>query len=134
MHPGRKNFVCQLVDRLRAGSTFDVPEDQLITPTYAPSLARAVVDLTKVMSKGTFHVAGPRVLGRMEFARLAANAFGLPDNLLRPRETRELPLVARRPLAAGLEVGKLREALGYDLLDAVEGLSAMAAFDPESAL
>ncbi len=33
--PRRKNFVWQLVDRLRAGGTFDVPSDQMITPTDA---------------------------------------------------------------------------------------------------
>src|SRR2546430_13438388 len=43
--PDRKNFVLQLVDRLRGDGTFVVPSDQLITPTDAPSLARVVIDL-----------------------------------------------------------------------------------------
>ena len=129
LHPARKNFVCQVVDRLRAGSPFDVPADQLITPTYAPSLAGAVLDLSRRGSAGVFHVAGPRVLGRMEFARLIAKAYRLPTNLLNPRATSELPLVARRPLAAGLRVQKLRAALGYDLIDPAAGLNQLAAND-----
>ena len=43
--PRRKNFVWQLVDRLRAGATFDVPSDQVITPTDAASLASALREL-----------------------------------------------------------------------------------------
>src|SRR5919204_254988 len=53
--PKRKNFVYQLVDRLRAGETFTVPSDQVITPTYAPSLARAMVDLIRAGATGMYH-------------------------------------------------------------------------------
>src|SRR5205814_7472669 len=75
--PKRKNFVYQLVDRLRSGETFDVPSDQLITPTYAPSLARAVVRLAERRQTGIYHVAGPEIMARLEFAQLVADAFGL---------------------------------------------------------
>jgi dTDP-4-dehydrorhamnose reductase len=114
--PRRKNFVLQLVDRLRAGRSFDVPSDQLITPTYAPALAGAVAALVKVGQTGIVHLAGPRILGRLEFAQLIARTYALPTELLRPRPTTELGLAARRPLRCGLEVNKLRELLGADLI------------------
>jgi len=113
--PRRKNFVCQEVDRLRAGQPFDVASDQLITPTYAPALAGAVATLVKVGQTGIVHVAGPRILGRLEFARLVAQTYALPAELLRPRTTAELRLAAPRPLRCGLEVNRLRELLGADL-------------------
>jgi len=113
--PRRKNFVCQLVDRLRAGQPFDVASDQLITPTYAPALADAVVRLVQLGHHGVFHVAGPSILGRMDFARLIADAYTLPVELLRPRVTSELGLAAPRPLRCGLEVDKVRRTLGIDL-------------------
>ena len=123
--PQRKNFVWQLVDRLRAGQTFDVPSDQLITPTYAPALADAVVRLVRLGHRGIFHLAGPRILGRMDFAQLVADAYALPAELLRPRVTKELGLAAPRPLRCGLEVDKLRRTLGTDLTAPDVGLRDM---------
>jgi dTDP-4-dehydrorhamnose reductase len=124
--PKRKNFVCQLVDRLRAGQTFDVPSDQLVTPTYAPSLARAVVTLAQRGRTGVYHVAGPEVMGRVEFAELVAEAFGLDRSLIRPRATRELGLSAVRPERAGLRTDKLRHELGDDLAAPGEALRELA--------
>lgn len=124
--PQRRNFVCQLVDRLRAGEAFDVPSDQLITPTYAPALADAVVRLVRLGHRGIFHVAGPRIVGRMDFARLVADAYALPAELLRPRVTTELGLLAPRPLRCGLDVGKLRRTFGTDLTAPDVALREMA--------
>ena len=54
-------------------------------------------------------------MGRVEFARLVAEAYALPATLLRPRPTAELGLVAPRPLRCGLDVTHLRQLLGRDL-------------------
>jgi dTDP-4-dehydrorhamnose reductase len=124
--PKRKNFVCQLVDRLRAGETFDVPSDQLVTPTYAPSLARAVVKLAERGRTGIYHSAGPEVMGRVEFAVMVAEAFALEPALLRPRATTELGLSATRPEKAGLRTEKLRQELGEELTAPREALREFA--------
>ncbi len=127
--PNRKNFVCQLVDRLRGSSEFVVPSDQLVTPTFAPSLAEAAVALAIAGRTGVFHVAGPRILNRLEFARMTAAAFGLPADLVVGRPTSELGGATKRPHAAGLDVRKLRSALGHDLVAPDEALREMAAVD-----
>jgi dTDP-4-dehydrorhamnose reductase len=124
--PKRKNFVCQLVDRVRAGETFDVPSDQLVTPTYAPSLARAVVKLAQRRCTGVYHVAGPDVMGRVQFAELVADAFGLDRSLLRPRGTREMGVSALRPERAGLRTEKLRQELGESLTAPAEALRKLS--------
>jgi dTDP-4-dehydrorhamnose reductase len=124
--PKRKNFVYQLLDRLRAGKTFDVPSDQLVTPTYAPSLARAVVKLAEQGRTGVYHVAGPEVMGRVEFAQLVANAFRLDPSLLRPRTSAEMKLSAARPERAGLRTEKLRQELGESLTASAVALREMA--------
>jgi dTDP-4-dehydrorhamnose reductase len=124
--PKRKNFVFQVVDRVGAGTTFDVPSDQLVTPTYAPSLARAVVTLTERRRTGIYHVAGPQVMGRVEFARLVADAFHLNASLLRPRPTAELGLAAARPERAGLRTEKLRQETGETLMAPADALRALA--------
>ena len=120
--PKRKNFVCQMVDRLRAGETFDVPSDQLVTPTYAPSLARAVVELARRGNGGVYHLAGPQIMGRVEFARLVADAFRLDHSLLRARTSRQMGLSAARPKGAGLRTEKLRQELGENLTAPPEAL------------
>ena len=124
--PRRKNFVCQVVDRLRSGETFEVPSDQLVTPTYAPSLARAVVELAERARTGIYHVAGPQVMGRLEFARLVVEAFRLDASLLRPRRTQELGLAAARPERAGLRTDKLRQDLGETLTAPADALRELA--------
>ena len=129
--PARKNFVCQLVDRLRARQPFDVPADQLITPSYAPALAGAVTQLVRLGHRGVVHVAGPRVMGRVQFAELIAKTYGLPVELLRPRLTAELGLAARRPLRCGLDVHRLRELTGSDLTLPEVALRELA--DPDAA-
>jgi dTDP-4-dehydrorhamnose reductase len=124
--PRRKNFVCQLVDRLRTGETFDVPSDQLVTPTYAPSLARAAAKLAERGNTGIYHVAGPEVMGRIEFARLVADAFRLDRSLLRPRDTKDMGLSAARPERAGLRTEKLRQELGDNLTAPAEALRELS--------
>ncbi len=125
--PKGRNFVQRLVRELRAGRPFEVPSDQEITPTYAPDLADAVVQLLKAGRMGTFHVVGPRVLSRLEFARLAQRTFGLPEDLISSRPTSELGLRAPRPRSCGLRDGKLRAALGSPLRDPGVALAHMRA-------
>lgn len=128
--PRRKNFVCQLLDNLRDGRKFAVPSDQLITPTYAPDLADAVVELLDRRITGIVHASGPRVLGRVEFASLVARAFGLPEHLIEPVPTLSLGLRAKRPHRAGLRTDRLQGLLGRHLSTPEEALEAMRRTEP----
>jgi dTDP-4-dehydrorhamnose reductase len=125
--PRRKNFVYQLVDQLRENRPFDVPADQLVTPTYAPSLASAVVELIEAGATGVVHIAGPLVVNRADFSRMVANTFGVPSSLLRPRPTSELGLAAPRPLRCGLKVELVQKRLGHPLTDPEMALRELAA-------
>lgn len=123
----RRNFVCQLIDRLRVGEPMAVPSDQLITPTYAPSLASAMVELAGADARGTFHVAGPDVLSRVEFAGMVARRFGLREELILQRPTEALGVRAKRPQRAGLRTEKVAAALGHSLVAPDLALGEMAA-------
>jgi dTDP-4-dehydrorhamnose reductase len=124
--PRRKNFVWQLVDRLRHGGTFDVPSDQLITPTDAVSLAGTLRELLDRGATGTFHAAGPEILARETFARMVARAFGLDETRIRPRPTAELGMRAKRPEKAGLTDAKLQALLGHGLRRPEDALADLA--------
>lgn len=109
-----KNFVAQLRWRLGRGERMRVPQDQVSSPTYNEDLAARTLDLLERNASGVWHVAGPEVMDRFSFARLAAEAFGLDAALLEPVATRELRQLARRPLRAGLQIDKLQAAFGPD--------------------
>jgi dTDP-4-dehydrorhamnose reductase len=126
----RTSFVAQLVDKVRDGRRFSVPADQVITPTPAPDLARAVIDLVERGARGTFHCAGPEILARPEFARRAALAFGLDPTLIDPVPTASLGLRAARPVNAGLRTDRLRSVLGRALPTSALGLAAMRDTEP----
>jgi dTDP-4-dehydrorhamnose reductase len=124
--PQGKNFVYQLIRNLKAGKPMQAPLDQLSSPTYNRDLARASVELVEGKQSGIWNVAGGAVLNRYDFAHLAARAFGLDGALIQGVWTRDMKQKARRPLGAGLLVGKLSRQLGWSPLGPEEGLRRMA--------
>src|SRR5215472_10422618 len=110
--PQGKNFLYTLRRLLSSGQTMRVPTDQLATPTYNEDLARATLALLRAGHTGLFHAAGPTMLSRINFARLACNLLSLDASLLIPLTTPELNQRAARPLIAGLDATLLNTTLG----------------------
>ena len=121
-----KNFVYRLLNTLKAGQVLRVPVDQVGSPTYAPNLARAVVELAISNTKGVYHVVGPERVNRYGFACEAASVFGLDDSLIQAVATNELEQAAPRPLNAGMMVEKADAVLTVPLIGYRGGLRAMA--------
>jgi dTDP-4-dehydrorhamnose reductase len=124
----RKNFVVRLIEADRnGGAQWRVPVDQIGSPTYAPNLAAAVVELAHAGAAGIYHVAGPEPASRYEFAMEATRVFQLDNVEVEPVETTELAQDALRPLSAALYVDKAQAALtATTLLAYPAGLRAMA--------
>jgi dTDP-4-dehydrorhamnose reductase len=101
------NYIYSLMRNLSTGTPMRVPQDQISTPTYNRDLARTTLGLVDAGARGVFHVAGPELLGRLEFARQVADHLDLDTSLLRGMSTAELGQVAARPLWAGLSTTKL---------------------------
>lgn len=121
----RKNFVYQLLDHAARGASFAVPGDQLVTPTAARSLAALTAQAVERGLEGVLHLAGSEVIGRVPFARLACQVFGLDERIVQPTPTARLGLAAVRPSAAGLSVARARQ-LGLAPLTAPRaGLEAL---------
>jgi len=106
-----KNFVLRLTASLRRGDTVLVPNDQVSTPTFADDLAAASVRVAEAES-GLWHVAGPEVMARDEFANRVAEVFGLRSTLIQPVPTSELGQAAARPLRGGLLCARFLESFG----------------------
>jgi dTDP-4-dehydrorhamnose reductase len=105
--PNGRNFLYSLRKGLTGTKPFRVPDDQISTPTYNVDLAAAVVALAESGARGVFHVAGPDVVSRLEFAQRAAAVMGLDPGSISGVSTAELAQIAARPLRAGLLTGKL---------------------------
>src|SRR5690606_402892 len=102
-----KNFAYQVVRRLVAGEPVMVPSDQRSSPSYSPDVALAALRLVEQGHSGLFHVAGPETVGRLEFARAIAEAFGLDPSRIGSKPTAELGQGAPRPLQGGLATPRL---------------------------
>jgi dTDP-4-dehydrorhamnose reductase len=80
-------LVASLVDALRAGRSFTVWEDPAIntiaTPTLATDAANLVWRALERGVTGTLHCCGGEHADRERLARIAADVFGLDEDLLR---------------------------------------------------
>ena len=125
--PARKNFLYYLHRELSAGHTVQVVTDQISTPTANDDLARATLLLLHQGATGIYHVCGPELLSRYEFALRAARLLGLIEDLIEPITTSSLQQCAPRPLAGGLRTDKLRAALGDGVMRNMDaGVTAWA--------
>jgi dTDP-4-dehydrorhamnose reductase len=125
--PQGKNFIYQLRRRIASGETVKVPADQRSSPTFNVDLANATVELVERACGGVVHVAGPSVIDRYTFARLACDVFDLDVGLVVPVTTADLRQRAARPLNAGLRIERVKRQITTPLRDPAAGLTAMRA-------
>lgn len=122
----RANFVVWLLNKLRAGERAPVVHDQIGSPTLADNLATMVLALGRGRAQGVFNTVGGSVLSRYDFARLAAEAFGLDAGLIDPIDTASLRQPAPRPLRAGLRMDRFQAAFPeVPVLSATDGLAVL---------
>jgi len=106
-----KNFAYQLVRGLSQGKAMTCPSDLVSSPSYGPDVARAVVELVERGASGLLNVAGPEVMGRVDFAKAVARAFERDEAGIVSRLNDELGQAAPRPLNSGLLIDRLEQAL-----------------------
>lgn len=123
--PHRRNFVCQVIDRLRTAKDVVAADDQVLCPTYAIELARVVRHLVASGFEGTIHVVGPEALTRAAFASRVAQAFGLDATAIRGVPGSSLKAKAPRPTNSALSDTRLRSVLGRGLPPLDDSLAAM---------
>jgi dTDP-4-dehydrorhamnose reductase len=112
--PQQKNFYYRVRATLGRRERLMVPDDQFGQPTYGPDLAQAADELVQRGTRGTFHVVGPRLMTRLDWACAIAVALGLPTDLIVGCPTSDLTISAPRPLLVALDRRKLLRCLGRD--------------------
>jgi dTDP-4-dehydrorhamnose reductase len=121
----KPNFVTWVINALRTNTPINVVSDQINTPTYAGSCARALLRLCELDLSGVYHVAGREQISRYAFAREIADVFGLDKKLINVTTTDTLKQQARRPMNSSLDVAKAEQALGLRLANVREGLTLL---------
>lgn len=79
-----------------AGRSTALYRDQHRTPIYVEDLAGALLDLAEGEQRGTFHLAGPERISRLEFGRLLAAQLGFGGDLIRSALMREVKVPGNR--------------------------------------
>jgi|SRR5690554_14983 len=120
--PATKNYLHQVISRLKSGKIIKAPGDQISNPTYHWELAWTIHRLYHLKATGFFNCVGRERLNRAEFARKIALAFSLPADLVLEVPTKSLAQTAKRPLNAGLRTEKLEKYLGRKMLGPEKGL------------
>ncbi|MDR0531106.1 MAG: dTDP-4-dehydrorhamnose reductase [Oscillospiraceae bacterium] len=112
--PGGKHFVGTMLRLGREREAVRVVDDQVGSPTYAPDLARLLIDMAERPVPGIYHAANTGYCSWAEFAAEIMARAGLPCRV-EPISSADYPQAARRPLNSRLSPLRLMAA-GYDRL------------------
>jgi dTDP-4-dehydrorhamnose reductase len=106
---GSPNFIQSILRNGRRAGRLDVVRLPVSSPTYAPDLARALLDLLDAGATGLVHVANAGACSRYELALEAIRLAG-PD--VEVRERASSPDGVRRPAYSVLDTAKLEGLIG----------------------
>lgn len=115
--PRGANFVLTMLRLMRERERLSVVADQVGSPTYAPSLARALWSLAEAGAAGIHHFTDAGVASWYDFAvaiQEEALALGLLHRAceIAPIGTEDYPTPARRPAHSVLDKGETWALLG----------------------
>ena len=130
-----QNFIKTMLRLGRERETLNVVADQIGSPTYAPDLAEAVLEIIRKVESG--QVPKDSISGIWHYANegvaswydLASAIFEL-ENIackVRPIATKDYPTPAQRPPFSVLDKSKIKTAFGLDIRHWREALRACLA-------
>jgi dTDP-4-dehydrorhamnose reductase len=97
----RPNFALWLLENLSQEKPIRVVDDQIGNPTLADDVAYAILKIIELERYGIFHVAGPDLISRYDFALALCDVFHLNKKLITPVKTSMFKQPAPRPLKSG---------------------------------
>jgi dTDP-4-dehydrorhamnose reductase len=123
--PGRRerpHYVDAVLSRARRGARLELVRRPVSSPTYAPDLARALLDLVDVESAGVFHVVNGGECSRIELALEAMRLAG-PDFAADVVERPEHPGGPPRPPYSVLNTSRFSAHCGRGIRSWQEALA-----------
>ncbi|MBI4136619.1 NAD(P)-dependent oxidoreductase, partial [Candidatus Roizmanbacteria bacterium] len=89
-HPVKKDFIRTIYERLESRQEVSIVSDQIITPSFAPDLARAIDHLiSHAVHSQTFHLVGSDSLSPYEIAVAIARSFGYDTQIIKKTTAQE---------------------------------------------
>lgn len=119
--PEGSNFVSAIAARLGRGEPLGVVSDQVGCPTYAPYLARALVDLHATGAAGIVHYCNAPATSWHGFAVAIVGALGLNAEV-EPIATADLPRPAVRPAYSVLDTERFESLTNRRVEEWASGL------------
>ncbi|MFC2075745.1 dTDP-4-dehydrorhamnose reductase [candidate division KSB1 bacterium] len=115
--PGRPTLVDNVADQLLRGERVEIVADQVSSPTYSLSLARATARLMEQGETGLFHYVGRGSCSRYDMSIfiaewLVSRGFKATVADVTPLTSSELDWTAPRPSYSSLSVERFEEADG----------------------
>lgn len=126
-----RNYVLQVLSRLRAGGEVTAPKDIEYYPTFVEGFADGLSVLLEKGASGIIHLAGTERLTRASFSRLIAEVFSLDATLIVPPPPGFPPPRAPRPKRSFLDSSKAKTLFGVSVGDSRRGLERMRATEAE---
>ena len=119
------NFATWVISRLSQEKPIRVVADQIGNPTYVEDISESIDKLIERKEYGLFHISGPQVMNRFEFAKKIAHVFKLNENLIEKIKTEDLKQSARRPMDSTFIINKLVNRIDWEPGDVMSGLQRL---------
>lgn len=119
------NFALWLLKELSHDRPVRVVDDQICNPTLADDLAFAILKVIELDRKGVYHVAGPDLVSRYDFALTLARVFNFNKKFITPVKTASMKQPAQRPLKSGFITLKAQTDLNIKPVGAEQGLTIL---------
>ena len=96
------NVVTASLRKAAEGQVVELPDDQLVSPTYVPDLVHTALDLLIDGERGIWHLASAGATTPLELVKAACRLLDLDDSLITARRA-SYPGMATRPAQSVLE-------------------------------
>lgn len=120
----KDNSVTRVIKKLEAKETIKEPVDWYNNPTLVDNFVEVSFELIEKNKTGVYHVVGSDFLNRYELALKVAEVFSKNKKLIKPINSDELKLPAKR-VNANLDNKKVQNDSGIKLLNIEEGLKIL---------
>lgn len=122
-YSGQHGNIVQLVyDKLSAGESINVVNDQWRSPLFVDDAAKAIESLVKTDKNGIFHLSGDDIASISEIAYKVATLMNLNSDLIKSVSTLEMQDKIKRPSYSALSNSKIKSDFLFQPVSLDEGI------------
>lgn len=130
LQPDKRNILSQVMESLSKNEPVRSFHDQFITPVFIEDIAEVTERAIRQGLSGTFHLAAPERMSRLELAYRICERMGKPRELVQPVSMAEFGFSEPRGRIYTIDSEKIRRTLGYDFRKVEAGLISLIPRNP----